>query len=117
MSVERKIAHRTKRRQLRIRKRVKSSSLPRVSVFRSLKQIYAQLIDDQQQRTLVSCSSVELTGLKGDKKEIAHAVGKELASRALQNGVTAAVFDRGSFLFHGRVKSLAEGLREGGLKI
>lgn len=117
MSVERKIAHRTERRQLRVRKRVKSSDLPRVSVFRSLKQIYVQVIDDQQQKTLVSCSSVELTGLKGDKKEVAHAVGKELASRALKQGITNAVFDRGSFLFHGRVKSLAEGLREGGLKI
>lgn len=117
MSVLRKIAQRTKRRELRVRRGVKTSDLPRVSVFRSLKQIYAQVIDDKQQKTLVSCSSVELKDQKGDKKAVAHAVGKELAARALKSGITTAVFDRGSFLYHGRVQSLAEGLREGGLKI
>ncbi|EKE05167.1 MAG: 50S ribosomal protein L18P [uncultured bacterium] len=91
--------------------------MPRVSVFRSLKYIYAQVIDDINSTTLVSCSSLELKNLKGDKKAIANAVGKELAKRAQEKGITTAVFDRGSFLYHGRVKALAEGLREGGLNI
>ncbi len=118
MSVERKIAQRNKRRALRVRKNISSSSEGvRVSVFRSLKHIYAQIIDDNVQKTLVSCSSLELENLKGDKKAIAKEVGKALAERAMKHGVTKAAFDRGSFLYHGRVKALAEGIREGGLKI
>ncbi|KKT24125.1 MAG: 50S ribosomal protein L18 [candidate division TM6 bacterium GW2011_GWF2_43_87] len=77
----------------------------------------AQIIDDKAQRTLVSCSSLELTGLTGDKKAIARAVGLELAKRALSNKIESAVFDRGRFLYHGRVKALAEGIREGGLHV
>lgn len=116
MSILRKIKDRTKRRELRVRSKFQSS-LPRVSVFRSLKQIYAQVIDDATGTTLVSCSSMEMKNLKGDKKAVANAVGKELAKRAQDNGIKEAVFDRGSFLYHGRVKALAEGLREGGLTI
>ncbi len=89
----------------------------RVSVFRSLRHIYAQVIDDSIGKTLVSCSSLDLENLSGDKKAIAQAIGFELAKRAQNKGITTAVFDRGSFLYHGRVKALAEGLRDGGLKI
>lgn len=117
MSLKRKIAQRAFRRASRVRARMKNSSLPRVSVFRSLKHIYAQVIDDTAQKTMASCSSLELEGLKGDKKAVAHAVGLELAKRAAGQSVTKVVFDRGSFLYHGRVKALAEGLREGGMSI
>lgn len=116
MSLLRKNKQRTQRRAERVRARLKESTLPRVSVFRSLNHIYAQLIDDMQQHTIVSCSSTEVDA-KGDKKKKAHAVGIELAKRALQKGVSQAKLDRGSLLYHGRVKALAEGLREGGLQI
>ncbi|MFC1841698.1 50S ribosomal protein L18 [Candidatus Dependentiae bacterium] len=108
--------NRSKRRALRVKRKIKTE-LPRVSVFRSLRYIYAQIIDDSAHTTLTSCSSLELKGLKGDKRAIATAVGKELAKRAQEKGVKEVVFDRGRFLYHGRVKALAEGLREGGLKI
>lgn len=117
MSVQRKIAHRAKRRAKRVRATFKNASRPRLSVFRSLKHIYAQLIDDNQGKTLAACSSVEITDLKGDKKAVAKAVGIELAKRVIDKGINEIAFDRGSFLFHGRVKALAEGLSEGGLKI
>jgi large subunit ribosomal protein L18 len=91
--------------------------MPRVSVFRSLNHIYAQIIDDAAGKTLASYSSLELKGRSGDKKAIAHEVGKQLAQRAASQGIAVAAFDRGSFRFHGRVKSLAEGLKEGGLRI
>jgi large subunit ribosomal protein L18 len=79
--------------------------------------VYAQVIDDSKQATIASCSSLELKGLTGDKKSVAHAVGLELAKRAVSQGCTTVVFDRGSFLYHGRVKALAEGLRAGGLTL
>lgn len=116
MSLIRKNNQKRSRRAYRVRSTLKGSSLPRVSVFRSLTNIYAQLIDDLGHKTIVSCSSLELKA-KGDKKAQAQAVGLELAKRAKEKGVEAAKFDRGSFLYHGRVKALAEGLREGGLKI
>ncbi len=117
MSIERKIKQRTERRALRVKARFHKAGHPRVSVFRSLKHIYAQIIDDMSATTLVSCSSRELTNTVGDKKAQATAVGRQLAERALQHGITIAIFDRGPFLFHGRVKALAEGIKEGGLKI
>lgn len=118
MSVQKKIVKGTQRRKLRVRQNIKRySDLPRVTVFRSLRYIYAQVIDDASQKTLASCSSLELKDIKGDKKAIAQSVGKELAKRAKKEGVASVVFDRGSFLYHGRVKALAEGLREGGLKL
>jgi len=104
------------RRAMRVRQRFTHGKL-RVSVFRSLTHMYAQVIDDNAQKTVVSCSSLELKDIKGDKKEVAFTVGKELAKRALAQGISTAVFDRGPFLFHGRVKSLADGLKEGGLQI
>ena len=119
MAVSRKDRIRSKRRTLRIRAHLKkaASPLPRLSVFRSLKNIYAQVIDDKEHNTVASCSSADLKDVSGDKKAIALAVGKELAKRAIEKGVTSVRFDRGSFLYHGRVKALAEGLREGGLTV
>lgn len=118
MSIEKKVTQRVIRRAQRVRSKInRDCSKLRVSVFRSLTNIYAQIIDDAAGKTLVSCSSLELKNLKGDKKSVAHTVGLELAKRAVDKGLTVGVFDRGPFLFHGRVKSLVDGLREGGFKI
>lgn len=117
MSFNKKNTKKAERREMRVRQRIKLSGHPRVSVFKSLNHIYAQVIDDAAGKTLASCSSMELKSLTGDKKTVAHAIGVELAKRAKNAGIEMAVFDRGQFLYHGRVKSLAEGLREGGLKI
>jgi len=100
----------------RIRKVVKASERPRVSVFRSAKQIYAQLIDDSQNKTLASFSSLKFSGKADDKKEVAREVGKELGKLVKDLGVSKVAFDRGNYLYHGRVQSLAEGLRESGLE-
>ena len=115
MSLARKIKLRAKRRALRVRSKIKSD-FPRVSVFRSLNQIYAQVIDNKNHHTLTSFSSLDLKDAKG-KKEKAFIVGKELAKKALELGINTVVFDRGPYLYHGRVQSLAEGLKEGGLKV
>ena len=115
-----KIALRDRRRaRLRYQIKVKGAGRPRLSVFRSGRHIYAQVIDDVAGRTVASASSVEkdLRGsLKtGADKDAAVSVGKLVAERALAAGVSAVVFDRGPFLYHGRVKALAEAAREGGL--
>ncbi len=118
MAISKKDRIRAKRRMLRVRNHLKKySSLPRVSVFRSLKHIYAQIIDDSMLKTLASCSSLDLKDLSGDKKAVARSVGLELAKRAKDRGIEHVVLDRGRFLYHGRVKALADGLREGGLRI
>lgn len=88
---------------------------PRMTVFRSNKQIYVQLVDDLAGQTLVSASSRGLEA-NGTKTEVAAQVGKAIAEKALQAGITEVVFDRNGYLFHGRVKSLADAAREGGLK-
>lgn len=117
MSLQRKIKLGRRRRAMRVRSSI-AHGRPRVSVFRSLSYIYAQLIDDSRHHTLASCSSRELPAVESlDKKQQAFAVGQELARRALSLGVQEIVFDRGPFLYHGRVRSLAEGLRDGGLQI
>ena len=116
MSIQRKIKQGAARRALRVRRRVKASGLPRVSVFRSLKQIYAQVIDDIAQQTVVSCSSLVVKG-SGDKKAVAYAVGKELAVRLLGKDIKRVTFDRGDKRFHGRIKSFADGLKEGGVQL
>ncbi|MDE6396420.1 MAG: 50S ribosomal protein L18 [Muribaculaceae bacterium] len=87
---------------------------PRMTVFRSNKQIYVQLIDDLAGRTLVSASSKGVE--EGTKVEIAAVVGRDIAKKALEAGINEVVFDRNGYLFHGRVKSLADAAREGGLK-
>jgi large subunit ribosomal protein L18 len=100
-----------------IRKRVSGSAeRPRLSVFRSNKGIYAQIIDDVTGKTLVSTSSLSKDfAEKGNKSDQSIAVGKMVAQKAIAAGITAVVFDRNGYLYHGRVKSLAEGAREGGL--
>lgn len=115
-----KIALRERRRaRLRYQIKVKGAGRPRLSVFRSGRHIYAQVIDDVAGRTVASASTVEKDvrgGLKtGADKDAAVTVGKLVAERALAAGVSAVVFDRGPFLYHGRVKALAEAAREGGL--
>ena len=118
MSNVRKI---TERRRARVRRAVRrrAGGRPRLSVFRSNKNIYAQVIDDANGVTLAAASSLEkdLRGaLKtGADKAAAEAVGKLLAERASANGVKEVVFDRGAYMFHGRVKALADAAREGGL--
>ncbi|MBR6004662.1 MAG: 50S ribosomal protein L18, partial [Clostridia bacterium] len=90
---------------------------PRLNVFRSLQHIYAQLIDDVNGVTLVSASTVEKDFEDyGGNKTAAHKVGETLAKRAADKGITEVVFDRGGYIYHGRVQELAEGAREGGLK-
>lgn len=112
----RKVLRRKTIRQ-RIRKKISGTSeCPRLSVFRSNKQIYAQVIDDQKGHTIAAASSRELEGGKLKKIEIAAEVGKRIAEKAAAAGVTQVIFDRGGYLYHGRVKSLAEGARNGGLK-
>ena len=99
----------------RIRGKVSGTAArPRMTVFRSNKQIYVQFIDDLEGKTLVAASSKGIEG--GTKTEIAAKVGKAAAEKALAAGITEVVFDRNGYLFHGRVKSLADAAREGGLK-
>lgn len=95
-----------------------TASKPRLTVFRSNTHISAQIIDDEQGKTLVSSSSMlkEIAEVKGNKREKATKVGKTLAEKAKSAGIETVVFDRNGFLYHGRIKSLAEGAREGGLK-
>ena len=108
---------RNKRHQ-RVRNKISGTAeCPRLNVFRSLQHIYAQLIDDVQGVTLVSASTVEKDFEEyGGNKSAAHKVGEMLAKRAADKGITDVVFDRGGYIYHGRVKELAEGAREGGLK-
>ena len=113
-----KVARR-KRIHRRIRKIASGTAArPRLSVFRSNKEIYAQIIDDTTGKTLAAASSKDkaLSKAKGSKTEIANEVGKAIAEKAAKAGVEQVAFDRGGYLYHGRVKSLAEGAREGGLK-
>ena len=107
-----------RRRRVRTALRAKGGSRPRLSIHRSSQHIYAQVIDDAQGVTLASASTLEkeVRETTGATKAAAVEVGKRLAERAKAAGVTAVVFDRGGFLFHGRVKALAEGAREGGLE-
>ena len=103
----------------RIRKVVSGTiNRPRLSVFRSNKEIYAQVVDDVTGKTISAASSrdKDISSAKGNKTEIAALVGKAVAEKALKAGVETISFDRGGYLYHGRVKSLAEGAREAGLK-
>ncbi len=116
------ISRKNKRRNAirsRIRRTIKGSQeRPRLSIYRSNKQIYVQVIDDLHGNTLVSASSAEtnVNEQEANKVEKAKLVGKMIAEKALAAGITEVVFDRGGYLYHGRVKSLADGAREGGLK-
>lgn len=103
-----------KGRQQRVRKRVEGTDVrPRLSVFRSNKHIYAQIIDDLKGVTLVSESDVSENGTKKDK---AFNIGKKIAQKAIKKKISKVVFDRGGFLYHGRVEEVAKGAREGGLE-
>jgi len=108
------------KRARRVRKTVNGTAdRPRLSVYRSLNHVYAQLIDDEKMVTIVGLSSLcqELKGQKFEngKKGVSKALGKLIAEKAKEKGITSVVFDRGGFLYHGRVKAVAEGAREGGL--
>ncbi|MFN3306197.1 MAG: 50S ribosomal protein L18 [Candidatus Kapaibacteriota bacterium] len=113
---------RRRRRKLRVRKKVfGTAEQPRLTVYRSLKHIYCQIINDEIGHTLVACSTLDKDvrtqfkdGMK--KTEQAKIVGQVLAQKALSQGLVRVAFDRNGYLFHGRVKALAEGAREGGLK-
>jgi large subunit ribosomal protein L18 len=110
-----------KRRHVRVRAKVSGTQArPRLNVFRSSAHMYCQVIDDVAGHTLVAASDLEedvtkITGEKATKTERANAVGKVIAERAKSAGITSVVFDRGGFLYHGRIKAVAEGAREGGL--
>ena len=116
------VKDRTLRRKATVRRAIKlvAGARPRLTVFRSSKHIYAQVIDDTKGRTIVAASSIEKTMREtkktGANKDAAKVVGKTLAERALQQGIKEVVFDRGGYLYHGRIKALADAAREGGLK-
>mgnify|MGYP000771069524 CR=1 FL=1 len=106
------------RRHRRVRNKISGTAArPRLDVFRSAKHIYAQIIDDEQGVTLVSASTMDkdFNG-NGGNVEAAAEIGKKIAAKALEKGITEVVFDRGGYVYHGRVKALADGAREGGLK-
>ena len=107
-----------RRRRVRTALRARASGKPRLSVHRSGKHIYAQVIDDAAGKTVASASTLDkdLKGKANATRDGAAAVGKAIAERAKKAGVSAVVFDRGGFLFHGRVKALADAAREGGLE-
>ena len=105
------------KKKLKIRKRViGSAERPRLCIFRSTKHVYAQVIDDATGTTLVSASTLDTDGVSGANKDACAAIGKEVAKRAVAKNIKQVVFDRNGYLYHGRVKSLAEGAREGGIK-
>ena len=122
MPKDKNARHLRRVRQERVRKKVSGTpDRPRLSVFRSLKHIYAQVIDDTTGRTIVAASSQEAVkenaeALGGSKSVVSAAVGKALAERAIAAGVKQVVFDRGGCKYHGRVQALADGSREGGLQ-
>ncbi|MFK7781723.1 50S ribosomal protein L18 [Psychroserpens sp.] len=110
-------------RRLRIKSRIRkvvsgTEARPRLAVYRSNKEIYAQVVDDVTGKTLAAASSrdKDITSAKGTKSEIAALVGKAVAEKSIKAGINTISFDRGGYQYHGRVKSLAEGAREGGLK-
>jgi len=110
-NVMRKIRH------TRVRNKISGTSeCPRLNVFRSNNNIFAQIIDDDKQVTLVSSSSVELELKNGGNIEAAKAVGKDIATKAKKKKITKVVFDRGGYLYHGRIQALAEAAREAGLE-
>lgn len=109
------------KKRLKVKRRIRknvfgTASKPRLSVFRSNKQIYGQLINDEDQKTVLAFSSMKAEEAKGTKVEQAFAVGKQLAEQAVSNGIEQVVFDRNGYVYHGRVKSFGDGAREGGLK-
>jgi large subunit ribosomal protein L18 len=105
------------KKKLKIRKRVMGSTeRPRLCIFRSTKHVYAQVIDDSTGQTLVTASTLDTDGVKGANKDACSAIGKEVAKRAVGKNIKQVVFDRNGYLYHGRVKALADAAREGGLE-
>ena len=105
------------KKKLRIRKKVAGDTAkPRLCIFRSAKHIYAQIIDDTKGTTIVSASTLDVDGLKGANKESAQKIGETIAKRAMEKKIKSVVFDRNGYLYHGRVKSLADGARAAGLE-
>ena len=116
-SIAKVVRRRRERRHRTIRKRLTGTAeRPRLNVFRSSANIYAQIIDDARGRTVAAASSLESPAGEGAKVEQARAVGRLIAERAKEAGVGQVVFDRGGYLYHGRVKALADSAREGGLE-
>ena len=118
MRLEKRIAKQRQRRQFRVRNRVRTTGRPRLTVFRSNKHMYAQIIDDQSGRSLIQISSLspEIRTTEGAKTAVSAALGKLIAERAVEKGIKKVVFDRGGYLYHGRVKAVAEAAREAGLE-
>jgi large subunit ribosomal protein L18 len=105
------------KKKARIRSKLAGSTeRPRLCIFRSSKHIYAQVIDDATGTTLVAASTLDVDGLKNANKDTAAAIGKEIAKRAMEKNIKAVVFDRNGYLYHGRVKAIADGAREAGLE-
>lgn len=119
MSVFKKDRIRAQRRKLRVRNSLQrgTSAVPRISVFRSLQHIYVQIIDDVRGVTLASSSSLVVDVKEGTKKDVAHKVGLDIAQKAKEQGISAAMFDRGQCRYTGRVQALAEGVRQGGIQV
>lgn len=121
MKIARQIQHQRQVRAWRVRKKIRGTATrPRLTVFRSNKHIYAQIIDDHQGNSLVAASTAEVAicpkGENGGNKAAAMRVGKELAARALEKGIKQIAFDRGRYRYHGRIAALADAAREGGLE-
>jgi large subunit ribosomal protein L18 len=105
------------KKKLRIRKKVTGSAeRPRLCIFRSARHVYAQVIDDVTGATLVAASTLDTDGVKGANKDACMAIGKEIAKRAIGKNIKVVVFDRNGYLYHGRVKALADAARAGGLE-
>ena len=116
MSLIKKLVRKKARRASRVHRKIRMQDKLRITVFRSARHIYGQIVDDSLGKTVVSCSSLELKELSGDKIGVAKQVGLELSKRAKEVKLADNLaFDKGKFLYHGRVKSFADGLREGGL--
>jgi large subunit ribosomal protein L18 len=115
MRLQKQLAGQRERRRYRVRNRLRASQRPRLSVFRSNKHIYAQIIDDAAGRTLVSASTADADG-NGGNKAAAEKTGQLLAERAKEKGITQVAFDRGAYRYHGRVAALADACRQHGLE-
>ena len=117
MKSEKNTTKKRKRRAIKVRASLNQKEInPRLSVFKSGRHIYAQIIDDQKMKTIASASTFNMKKEKKNKSEKAKEVGKAVALKAKEQGISKVVFDRGRYRYHGRVKSLAEGARAGGLK-
>lgn len=119
MSIQKRIKKREQRRAFRVRNKLRTinrSGKARISVFRSNRSLYVQIIDDMTHNTIVGLSTFAVSKTGGKNKELAHKLGLLAGQKALERSVESVYFDRGSYLYHGRIKALADGLREAGLQ-